>query len=247
MFLDPSGFVPLLGGDEDEVDKDSVWNIKPHFWRKAHILDINFDFTKLEDEPESGPQKEIIFPGLTRLRIQLLLINNNSNALANHVTTQWKAPALRVLSLQFVDVPGCYSLLRWSADVLTTLELSDVEFESLTTPIRFPSLISIIIEDCLFQGWEEVIEAPLLAKLSFRDRIADRVYRRQRGSFAQSLMRLIKQYPTCSCLSFFKSRGGSFSCEQESWKAGKHDLVFGFDPNDPQARPIAIKNGWIPL
>jgi hypothetical protein len=222
--LHPSGFISLLLGDIDEGDNENAWDGEPHFWRHARRLDLDLDFTQLSSNARNSPNKDILFPRMVHLGIH----SPHCEALVAHITAHWKIPKLQVLSIRSGYAQNCASLLTWSSRTLHTLELSAIALKP-TIPVLLPSLTSIIVENCFFQGWDRVIEAPLLLKLSFCDSMANTMFEHNRGRFARILGQISSRYSTCCSITFFRFK----------------ELIFTFNPTDSLERAKANRNGWL--
>jgi hypothetical protein len=241
----------------DEREGWFQWDGGKHFWTSARILDLDMDMSVLSDDSLKAGD-HIIFPQLKKLGIQYL----QSDCIVDHIIQHWKTP---VFSLRDCYTDRGFDLLAWSSDNVTTLELSNFSIVASTT-ILMPRLASIIVKQHFYYGWEDLIQAPSLNKLSFSDSGAERLYQQDRVVFARHLSKVVERYPMCTSVSFFKygfvgaiSGTGSIPSEpvqgqeevcqpnpeQSEASANVLSPVFEFDPTNPHERIMAIERQWL--
>jgi hypothetical protein len=184
-----------IGGTSEWIE-DDTWDAGSHFWRHAKILDLNVEFSAFSSEIDTT--ETIMFPELTSLTVRAGIDRH----LVHHVATHWRAPSLTVLILQFNDTDAWIYLLRWSSTTLVSLNLSTNHLNR-DAPIDLPNLKTLLLQGCFTKEWTEVIAAPALTTITFKDPNVDLIYTRNRGAFALLVDRVVNRYSQCKSVAYY--------------------------------------------
>ncbi|PVF98267.1 hypothetical protein CPB86DRAFT_362004 [Serendipita vermifera] len=210
-------------GEWDEVNH--VWDGGSYLWRHTRMLELDLEgcLCLLDDNSRVLPVS------LSRLE-ELTLKNCEDPGVIEQINSSWNAPLLHTLVVYVKYADLSVDSLRWASKTLVNLSLSSVGIME-GTPVEFPILRTLVLQNCFTKRWKAVIDAPALTNILFEDHAADRLYTLARDRFAHIVANTLAPYPSCKSITFYRSY--------------QVDYEFSFDPSDKVQLAEAIKNQWV--